>query len=382
MPRLNRISAKIQEIHVSGFRSLRDVTLALGDVNVIIGANGSGKSNLIQFFDMLGWMLKAGKLAEFVERHGGADDQLFGGNKVTPRCSAHIVFHTKTGTSEYRFSLAHASPDRFFFSDEAYRYSRSAQGTFAPWIELQRGHREAAILHAADQESDASPGARKTARIIVDFLRNCSVFQFHDTSAQAYIKQPWDRDDNGFLRGHGGNLAPILLYLRENHRKLYDLIGLQIEQILPAFSGFELEATYGKVSLRWRNKYTPDKTIGAHLTSDGSLRLFALVTLLNLPPDMLPDIVLLDEPELGLHPAGVALIGHMIRKLSRARQIIVATQSPLLVDAFALDSIIVAESVEGETKFIPKKAEDYQVWLDDDFSPGTLWLKNLLGGRP
>ena len=122
--------------------------------------------------------------------------------------------------------------------------------------------------------------------------------------------------------------------------------------------------------------------MGAHLTSDGSLRLFALVTLLNLPTDMLPDVILLDEPELGLHPAGVTLIGHMIRSLSRYKQVIVATQSPLLVDAFDIDNIIVAECDGATSKFTRKKSEEYSEWLEDNFKAGELWLKNVLGGRP
>ena len=125
-----------------------------------------------------------------------------------------------------------------------------------------------------------------------------------------------------------------------------------------------------------------DKTFGAHLTSDGSLRFFALVTLLNLPAEMLPDVILLDEPELGLHPAAIALIGDMIQALAKERQIIVATQSPLLVDSFGLDEIIVLDLHDGETQFRRLDPGAYQQWLDDSFSTGELWQMNLLGGRP
>ena len=133
--------------------------------------------------------------------------------------------------------------------------------------------------------------------------------------------------------------------------------------------------------LRWRARGT-EKTFGAHLTSDGSLRFFALVTLLNLPPEMLPDILLLDEPELGLHPAAVALVGGMIEALAEERQIIVATQSPLLVDAFGLDQIFVLDLKDGRTEFRKLAQADYRIWLDESFTPGELWQKNLLGGCP
>ena len=142
-----------------------------------------------------------------------------------------------------------------------------------------------------------------------------------------------------------------------------------------------IEESYGKVLLRWKAKRT-DKTFGAHLTSDGSLRFFALVTLLNLPPEMLPDVLLLDEPELGLHPAAIALIGGMIKAIAKERQVIVATQSPLLVDAFDLDEIFVLDMEDGRSEFRKLAPDDYRVWLDESFSSGELWQKNLLGGRP
>ena len=146
------------------------------------------------------------------------------------------------------------------------------------------------------------------------------------------------------------------------------------------FDRFAIEESYGKVSLRWKAKGT-DKTIGAHLTSDGSLRFFALVTLLNLPPEILPSVILLDEPELGLHPAAITLIGGMIKSLAEQRQVIVATQSPLLVDAFDLSEIFVLDLEDGRTKVRKLYKSDYQHWLDE-YTTGELWQKNLLGGRP
>ena len=188
-------------------------------------------------------------------------------------------------------------------------------------------------------------------------------------------------EDNNYLRSDGGNLAAVLHRLEREDINRFEWINNQIRRILPVFDRFEIEESYGKVSLRWKAKET-DKTLGAHLTSDGSLRFFALATLLNLPSGMLPDVLLLDEPELGLHPAAVSLVGGMIKSLAVERQIIVATQSPLLVDAFDLNEIFVLELQDGQTKFRKLKPDDYQAWLDDSFTPGELWQKNLLGGRP
>ena len=188
-------------------------------------------------------------------------------------------------------------------------------------------------------------------------------------------------EDNNYLRSHGGNLAAVLYRLEREDIRRYEVICRHISRILPGFDRFVLEESYGKVMLRWQAKGT-DKTFGAHLTSDGSLRFFALVTLLNLPPEMLPGVLLLDEPELGLHPAAITLVGGMIKALAEERQVIVATQSPLLVDAFDLDEIFVLDLRDGRTEIRKLDPDDYRQWLNDSFTPGQLWQKNLLGGRP
>ena len=364
----------IDHVRIQGFRSLADIELSgIPKATVLIGANGSGKSNFIRFFEMLSWMLRSRKLAEFVGKQGGADDQLFGGNRHTPRIEAEIRLRTESGNNDYRFMLSYAHPDRFIFTDEAFRFSRREFNTEADWQTLGSTHLEAKIVEEAQ--------SNKTAWVIVNLLRNCAVYQFHDTSDESDFKKNWDAEDSNQLRSHGGNLAAVLHRLERDDIKRFELICRHVGRVLPAFDRFQIEERYGRVFLRWKAKGM-EKTFGAHLTSDGSLRFFALVTLLNLPPEMLPDVLLLDEPELGLHPAAIALIGGMIKALAEERQIIVATQSPLLVDSFGLDEIFVLDLHDGRTEFRKLTPDDYRVWLDDNFTPGELWQKNLLGGRP
>ena len=374
-------TARLESVRIRGFRSLADIELSkLGATSILIGSNGSGKSNFMRFFEMLSWMLRSGRLGEFVERYGGADDQLYGGNGTTPRMEAELVLRTEKGRNEYRFSLAHVHPDRFMFTEEAFRFSRQDWKTKAPWNYLGSGHREAAIVEAAHApgSTDVNPA---TARVIVYLLRNCAVYQFHDTSDSSNFKKRWDVEDNNTLRTHGGNLAAVLHRLEHQDNRRFESICRHITRVLPVFDRFQIDESYGRVLLRWKAKGT-DKTFGAHLTSDGSLRFFALVTLLNLPRGMLPDVLLLDEPELGLHPVAVSLIGNMIKALAGDLQIIVATQSPLLVDVFDLDEIIVLDLDDNRTTFRRLDVDTYHEWLDDSFTPGELWQKNLLGGRP
>ena len=372
---------RIESIHIRGFRSLRDINATgLSNVVVMIGANGSGKSNFIRFFEMLSWMLRSRRLAEFIEMQGGADDQLYRGNRVTPRLEAEIQLRTARGRNDYQFALSHAAPDRFFFSEERFRFNHDDIDGLADWQSVGSAHGEARIVEAA-QSVTPIPGVNSTtAHTIVRLLRGCSAYQFHDTSAGSNIKKTAEVDDNVRLRSDGGNLAAVLYRLEREDVTRFELICRHIGRVLPVFDRFTIEESYGKVLLRWKAKGT-DKTFGAHLTSDGSLRFFALVTLLNLPPELLPDVILLDEPELGLHPAAITLIADMIRAVGDQRQVIVATQSPLLVDAFSLDEIVVLELRDGETEFRSLDPEDYREWLGD-FTTGELWQKNLLGGRP
>ncbi|MDE0510126.1 MAG: AAA family ATPase [Gammaproteobacteria bacterium] len=380
--RIGSETARLESIRISGFRSLADVELSdLGGTSVLIGPNGSGKSNLLRFFDMLSWMLKARRLGEFVERHGGADDQLHGGARTTPALHAQIGLETASGRNEYRFTLADAHPDKLIFTEEAFRFSRKDLDSEAAWTHLGGdGHREARIVEAAQSPPRVGVN-RTTARTITHLLRNCAVYQFHDTSDNSNFKKRWDKEDSNALRSHGGNLPAILYRLEHEDNRRFEMICRQIARVLPVFDRFQIEESYGKVILRWKARWS-DKTFGAHLTSDGSLRFFALATLLNLPREMLPDVLLLDEPELGLHPAAVTLMGDMIKTLSHDVQVIVATQSPLLVDVFDLGEIIILELEDGRTKFRTVSADDYRDWLDENFSPGELWQKNLLGGRP
>ena len=374
-------AGRIESVRIRGFRSLADVELAgLQNANVLIGANGSGKSNFIRFFEMMSWMLRARRLAEFVGLQGGADDQLFGGSRVTPRMEAELALRTEAGRNDYRFALAHAHPDRFVFTEEAFRFSGTDHPAEARWQHAPSGQSEAAIVDVA--QAPPSPGVNPTtARVIVHLLRSCSVFQFHDTSDTSHFKKRWDVEDNNYLRTDGGNLAAVLHRLEQEDVQRIELISQHVRRVLPVFDRFQVDESYGKVSLRWKAMGT-DKSIGAHLTSDGSLRFFALVTLLNLPLEMLPNVLLLDEPELGLHPAAVALVGGMIKALAVDRQIIVATQSPLLVDVFDLEEIVVLNLQDGRTTFRRPDEDEYRRWLDEGFMPGEMWQKNLIGGRP
>jgi len=370
MTPLNR-SSRIRSVSIEGFRSLKMIkNLELPQLTVLIGANGAGKSSLIRFFEMLSWMLKSKNLQEFVLRHGGGDDQFFMGARQTPRIHAELCLNTEKGQNDYQFDLIHLSAgDTVMVMNEAYRYSANGISTKAAWTQIDEVGKESSLLEQKN----------KTAKTIVALLRQCSTYQFHDTSINAAIHNRWDTTESFRLRSDGGNLAAVLLNLRNTDGKRYQLIVRQIGRVLPAFKDFVLEEEAGKVLLRWVSRQS-EKIFGSHLTSDGSLRLFCLLTLLNLPPDRLPDVMFFDEPELGLHPHAITLVAEMFKRLSKMRQIFIATQSPYLVDCFELENIIVASANNGETLLRSLPREDYQEWLDDEYQLSDIWLKQAVGG--
>lgn len=367
------VTNRIQSLHVKGFRSLADVQLDdIPNPMVLLGPNGAGKSNVLRFFQLLRALSRRG-LGEFVQQRGGANDQLFGGHQLTERIEAEVSFRTGLSNNMLSFHLKRVERDHFMFVNEAFHaHAHDALDglNYGPY----RADWESGFALTA-----GSKGGDDRSRAAVHLLRDCMVYQFHDTSTTSPLKTRWDAEDGHRLLEHGGNLASVLIRLRENDLARYNMLCRHIPRVLPEFSGFELDVDYGKTLLRWRAK-TTGQTVGAHLTSDGSLRAFCLITLLNLPGELLPNIILLDEPELGLHPFAVSLVSHMAKAMARERQVIIATQSPYFVDAFGLDEIVVLEMRDGKTE-VNRPKESFKDLLDEQ-TTGELWWSNLLGGHP
>ncbi len=361
---------RIKTLYISGFRNLKEVRdLELSRLNVLIGGNGAGKSSFLRFFEMLSAMHRSGRLQDFVLDHGGGDDQLFMGAKTTPEIKAHMAWTAESGDYDYALRLSHAAGDTLKIAEEKYRFVPVLTNDRRPYQTLPSPSMESRLKDQPD------PVAQSVRRL----LQRCAVFHFHDTSMSASVNKRWDVADNFCLRPDGGNLGAVLLDLKTNDVLRYNLIISQVQRVFPALDDFVLEPVNGKVLFCWKSRFT-DKTMGSYLTSDGTLRLFFLVTLLNLPADRLPSLLLIDEPELGLHPQAVELVAAMVKRVAQVKQVIIATQSPLMLDCFAPDNIIVAESCGGAAELRRLERQEYERWLAEDYLLSDWWMTRSVGG--
>lgn len=363
---------RLKRISIEGFRSIRSLNeLELGSLNVLIGANGSGKSNLVQLFRMLSAMAETPDgLTDWIALHGFANANLFDGAQTTPELKLAVDFASaQAGECQYFIRLAQAAGDCLVFRDE--RMS-SREHELSNWTGLLTADRRHSGLH--DELLDPR------ANTILASLKGCRSYQFHNTSEKAPLRQARHQDDNAVLMADGANLAPYLLRLANDYPHSYKRITETLRQAAPFFANFLLEPQNGMVALRWRETGS-DTVFHVSQMSDGTLRTVALLTLLLQPAELQPPVMILDEPELGLHPYAIDTLGGLLRSASIERQIIVLTQSPELLNHFEPEEVITVERHGRESVFRRLDTADLAGWLDA-YSLSDLWLKNVLGGRP
>jgi len=357
-------------LDLHGFKTIRALpSFEFGDVNVLIGANGAGKSNLLSFLRLLKWMATPpGELQLNIAKMGGANAILHYGAKTTRSLHATVAVNADSGRLAYEFELAYAADDSLIFASER----------FAPMLPnldmvLSAGFREAVLVRSGSRS--------RKARHVAAVFNGISSYHFHDTSTTARIRQRWPLEDSLQLKNDAGNLAPFLLRLSEAHPAHYLRITETLRQVIPNFADFVLSpADNGTLLLQWRERET-DLYFGPAQASDGMLRLMALVTLLLQPPENLPPVLTIDEPELGLHPSAIHLVAGLLLNAAEHTQVIVATQSPALLDHFEPEQIVVVDRPERESVFRRLDSEQLADWLEE-YSLGELWEKNVLGGKP
>ena len=361
---------RLDSLTIRGFQSIRQlVGFELNDLNVLIGANGAGKSNFVNYFRMLPDLVEK-RLQVWAQKRGGADRLLTFGIKETAQMFSRLWF----GENSYSFTLEPTDDGGFVFIEEALFYQDRYPGGFS----IGSGHTEAQL------KNEVKPDKQYwMANYCYNAVSNWKIFHFHDTSDTAGVKRWVSVDDADYLRTDASNIAAYLYRMQRYSPDAYRQIRKIVQLAIPFFDDFVLEpqtisGDNQQVRLMWRQQNS-DYPMWPTQLSDGSIRFICLATAL-LQPDP-PSTIIIDEPELGLHPYAITLLGSLIRSASKQMQIIVSTQSVPLLNEFSIDDLIIVEREQGASVFKRLDESEFVNWLED-YTVGELWEKNILGGRP
>lgn len=368
-------STALDYITVRGFKSIASIErLPLRSINVLIGSNGSGKSNFIGVFAFL-HAIREGRLRAYVTEAGGAEKVLHFGSKTTSQIYIHLSFLGEV--NQYEITLAPTRDDGLYPTSENVNYWDKSRGYRYPYetplMSREQG-REAGI---------SNPSVERIPKWVRLRLGGWRLYHVHDTSQSSPMRKTAKVEDNRFLRPDGSNLAAFLYYLQEKHSTSYSLIRRTIQRVTPFFDDFSLQPSKLRpddIKLEWKHKNS-DQYFDASSLSDGTLRFIALTTLFLQPTQYLPSVILVDEPELGLHPYAIEMLASLIRQASENTQVILSTQSSLLLDYFDPEDVLVANRVSGGTQITRLEPSKLKEWLED-YSLGQLWEKNEFAGRP
>ncbi len=363
----------LKRIRIEGFKSIAKLDLPLEKINILIGANGAGKTNLISLFTFLSH-LSLGKLRNYVEMEGGAEWFFHFGTKHTSK----MVFDLKVGNNSYHVEFApNVRDDSLVFEQEFCTFELSKKHFY---LSPKRG--ESGFVSGGKSDSEL------VKRYTREYLEKCRVYHFHDTSNQARFKKTNKLVNDYYLEKDAANIAPFLYSLKNSDdiesRQAYQQIVSAIQTVAPFFHDFYLEpgGVPGdeNIILRWTHT-KQEAPFSANALSDGTARFICLATLFLQPASRRPDTIILDEPELGLHPAALDTLGDIIRVTAKETQIICSTQSAAFANLFEPKDFIVVDAENGVSIFKRLEKEPLEHWLKE-YGMGDIWAKNLIGGRP
>ncbi|MFN0195147.1 MAG: AAA family ATPase [Planctomycetaceae bacterium] len=361
----------IDRITIKGFKSIESLeNLKLTELNVLIGANGAGKSNFVDFFRMLRAFADE-RFQKFVNESGGGDGFLFLGPKVTPSIWSRLEF----GQYAYVVQLSPTAAGSLHISSEDVEYCHIGHS-------ISQGSLESKLSDYKHDRSIANSRRPPVARDVYELISNRAVYHFHDTTPLSAMRRDQSLRDNEQFHHDASNIAPLLLNLQTAAAQSYELIRDTVRLIAPFFDDFLLRPqTKGPnelVRLEWNQKGS-DFPFQPYQLSDGTIRFICLATALLQPNP--PATIVIDEPELGLHPYAISILADLIKSASKRTQVIISTQSPTLLDYFDANQIIVVNRRDGRSIFERLDPQDYAEWIDD-YSVGELWQKNVVRGGP
>lgn len=354
---------KLNKVEIRGFKSIKSATVNFHDMNVLIGINGSGKTNLIQSLSLLQNILEK-NLRSFIGNIGGSSS-IYGGIGMTK--SVEMIFSFDNGV--YRFELTFDDEGNPVFEQEYHRTACDG------WSVAETSYNESRFEEEFFNCIDFSANP-------VSEAKHWFVYGFNDTSV---VRQGGLLSDVVFLHHDASNLAPFLYMLKESHVDSYKDIIRVIRMAVPYFSDFILQQDFENaemIHLRWKRAGS-DKVLEADTLSDGTVRFICFVTLLLEPSELQPSMIIMDGPEQGLHPYAITMLAELIHtvRFKNKKQFLISTHSADLLDCFEAEDVIVAEPTSDGSEYTRLSGDDLKEWLED-YSLGTLWKKNILGGQP
>lgn len=358
----------VTKITVEGYRSIEQASIDLHRINILIGANGAGKSNFISLFTLFRAIIQT-NLQIHIANCGGAGTQFYLGPKHTETIFVQIDFNENT----YQFKLAADTNDDCYFVEENVSFWIKRLYNELYHEELGAGHRETRLRESRE--------GRTVQSFTRENIKSWFIYHFHDTGDHSPLKLTADIDDIAYLLPDGRNLAAYLYHLQESAPEYYQGILSTIQLILPGFKEFTYlkDEKSNTIKLRWKTVTSGDYTLPISAFSDGSLRFIALTTLFLQPAP--PKLIIIDEPELGLHPYAINVLAELIHIASLKSQIILSTQSAQFISAFSPEDIIIVENKNGATTLSRPDPDSLKDWLTD-YTLSDIWQRNIIGGNP
>ncbi len=388
---------KITRLNIEGFRSLRKVSWSPGDLNVIIGANGTGKSNLLRFLELIA-VSAQGKLGKYVQSLGGMDPIVWDGESTSIKFELDTVPESELDPEHYELELVRlGAGSSYRIENECLINSHKLRQRLEkkPFKFLERRAKSAIIFdeserrfvtpeeYVSDEESllSIASGPFINNHFIPPFRRelaSIAIYRDLNTNADAPIRQSAISRMEKRVDPDGQNLISVMHTLYTGDRDFKN----DINSAMQAAFGDDFEelifppAADQRIQLRIRWKSLMREQSAAEI-SDGTLRFLFLLTVLASPS--LAPIIAIDEPETGLHPAMLPLIAEYAVDASKRSQVILTTHSPQFLDAFAgtRPTTTVAKWVNGETTLQTLREEDLDYWLKE-YSLGNLFKSGEL----
>ena len=355
----------MDSITIKGYKSFKDITVPLRKINILIGSNGAGKSNFLSLFELLGNAYD-GFLARSVAQSGGVDKLLHQGRKVTDRITVK-VFEDR---NSYWLDLME-SDGTLIVENEQLGYS--SYPTHWTYNNIANYKTETALKEYQGMTR---------GDYIKNYMSQIKKFHFHDTGRTSpFTGESNIVNDSYHLYSQGSNLAAFLYGIREKHPMVYKRIVKVIQSVAPFFHDFYLVPNEsGGIRLQWKDKFS-EVIYGPNDLSDGTVRFIALAVLFLQPN--LPKVIVIDEPELGLHPVAIEKLAGLIKAAAnRGTQVIAATQNAELISNFEPSDILTVDQRDGQSVIQRLDADELTQWLDD-YTLGDLWKQRIMkGGQP